>query len=76
MLNQNDMIKNATVKQYTQIAELSGIDVDFFVESSVIRGGCFWSHRYKIPIPGVLSVGNLIPVNKFIENLKVIKCEN
>lgn len=72
-LNQHDMITGATPSQYKQIAKISGVDPLFFVESAIARGGCFWSDRYNIPIPGKLSHGKTMEVNEFINRLKAMK---
>lgn len=72
-LNALDMVRNATTKQYKEIATLSNVDIDMFVESSVARGGCFWSAKYQIPIPGVLNHGNCIETKDFINRLKEMK---
>lgn len=73
MLCMHDMVIGASKSQYLEIAKTCDIDEGFFVENSLVRGGCFWSSRYKIPIPGKLDGGNRISAELFIERLKNTK---
>ena len=73
MLGNLDMIVNASKSDYTEIAELAGVDVGLFVESSLARGGCFWSERYRVPIPGVINHGKKIDILDFVSGVKEMK---
>lgn len=73
MLGNLDMIVNASKSDYIEIAELAGIDVGLFVESSLARGGCFWSERYRVPIPGVINHGNKVDVDYFVKGVGEMK---
>lgn len=72
-LSNYDMFVGGTKRQYQDIAKESGVDAGLFVENALIRGGCFWSERYKIPVPGILSNGYQLKHSEFILRLKISK---
>lgn len=69
-LEQCDCLVGGSKSDYKEIAVISGIDIDFFVENAIIRGGCFWSDRKNIPIPGIIRGGKIIRSEVFISLLK------
>lgn len=69
-LQQGDMFVGGSEKQYKEIARLSDVDIKFFTEVSLLRGGCFWSERFKMPIPGILMSGTKINHADFFDRLK------
>lgn len=73
MLQGNDMVTGAKKSDYKLIAQTAGVDVGLFVESSLARGGCFWSERYMVPIPGVIKHGRKIGISDFVSGIKAMK---
>jgi hypothetical protein len=76
-LNQNDHFHGGTKQQYKQIATVAmGDDLnkkvrDILVSDCKIRGGCFWSERLQMIVPGKLrNGGQNLSFEVFFERLK------
>lgn len=70
-LQQCDCIIGGSKSDYQNIAKIANVDIGLFTESSLIRGGCFWSERKNIPIPGVIKGSRIIEKNIFIDLLNI-----